>query len=271
LEGAAGLVDDYLQTQYRRITLGDLRMRREENAVHQTRVAVRRTRSTLRVFASFFDQDHASHLDHELAWYAEALGRVRDLDISRRRVENDLGAETDGLVDQHSAHQLLRLLETDRQQAWEEALAILAGRRYGALLRELDQWRVAAPWTVEPEPDVMRLLKKAKKKSDKRLERATSDPDAPDSPFHRARKAAKRTRYAAELVRPAVGKAAKRLAKEHEMRQDALGQLQDHVMIVAVLRDLADRQATTSKIAFVCGVLAQDHVRAKARVRSRLT
>ncbi len=269
LAGVARLVDDYLQTQYQRITLGDLRMRRGENAVHKTRVAVRRTRSTLRVFGSLFDEDRASRLDRELSWYAETLGRVRDLDIARRRIESDLALDPDGLIAEESAAGLLRILDSQRRAAWEAVQSTLEGRRYGALLHQLDEWRCEAPWLGGAGADVTVFVKRAQKKSDKRLSRATTDASAPDSDFHRARKAAKRTRYAAELAQPQMGKRAKRIVKAHEKQQEVLGELQDHVMVIATLRDIADSRPTSSRIGFVCGILAQRHVEAKVEARRR--
>jgi CHAD domain-containing protein len=269
LSGLAGLVDDYLQTQYRRITLGDLRMRRGENAVHKTRVAVRRTRSTLRTFGALFDPDRSGRLDRDLAWYAEALGRVRDLDIVRRHVADDLDRDQDDPISREAGDRLLRMIDSERQQAWDETQVILSGRRYGSLLRQLDDWRREAPWVADDDTDVETFVKKAEKKSRKRLARATSRADAPDTSFHRARKAAKRTRYAAELARPAWGKPAKRVAQVHEKRQDALGEVQDHVMIVDALRSVASARATPSKVGFTCGMLAERHLRAKADARAR--
>ena len=45
--------------------------------MHQTRVAARRLRSTLREFDDVVDADPAEELNSELAWYAELLGQVR--------------------------------------------------------------------------------------------------------------------------------------------------------------------------------------------------
>jgi len=112
-------------------------------------------------------------------------------------------------------------------------------------------------------------VEKAEQKSDKRLARATSRKGAPDSAFHRARKAAKRTRYAAELAEPLLGKRAKRTAKKHEKRQDALGVVQDQVMVIEALQGVAAARSTPSKVGFVCGVLAERHRRAKTDARKR--
>ena len=66
----------YLDEQYDVIRAGDLALRRDQeamrdtDAIHQTRVATRRYRSALRVFAKRLDRDRAAALDAELKWYA---------------------------------------------------------------------------------------------------------------------------------------------------------------------------------------------------------
>jgi CHAD domain-containing protein len=274
LSGLAGLVDDYLQTQYDRLSWGDLRMRRGENVVHKTRVAVRRTRSTLRIFAPLFDPRRAADLDRELSWYAEVLGRVRDLDVARRRVEQDLRGDTDRFVAEETANSLLRILDREREQARQHLMSVLDGRRYGALLHELHAWRCQAPMTsaaAADAEDVEEYLRRARKKSDKRRRRAEgTDDENAGAAFHRARKAVKRARYAAELAHPVLGKPAKKLARSYEKQQDALGELQDHVLLISLLRSLPTRRGASAEVGFACGLLVDRHVRAQAEVRRAL-
>jgi hypothetical protein len=52
-----------LGAQYAALIAGDLALRRGQDAIHDTRVATRRYRSVLRVFADLFDPDHATTLD----------------------------------------------------------------------------------------------------------------------------------------------------------------------------------------------------------------
>ena len=209
------------------------------------RVAVRRTRSTLRIFGPLFDRGRAAFLDRELRWYAETLGRVRDLDVARRRIEDDLAGHADRLVSEDAAASLLRILDREREEAREHLGTSLDGRRYGALLKELHTWRCGPPLTKSADAaaeDVGRYLRRARKKADKRRRRAEeADDESAGAAFHRARKAAKRARYAAELARPALGRSAKKLARTYEKQQDALGELQDHVMLISLLGTLSSR------------------------------
>lgn len=272
LPGVGGVVDSYLHKQYERVAWGDLRLRRDENVVHKTRVAVRRIRSTLRIFAPLFDT-RVAHLDAELSWYADVLGRVRDLAVLRRTVEDDLASDPDLVAGPEAAGGLRHVLEEESRRAWAELRTVLDSARYLDLLREIDRWRLQAPMTPDAEAGakrVERFLRRAEKKSDRRLERAAAaHGDKVDTALHRARKAAKRTRYAAELALPKLGKPAKRIAKAHERRQDALGEVQDHAMTVAALRELAATKDITAEVAFLCGALAQRHADEKVGARSR--
>ena len=269
LSGLTELVDDYLQAQYDALAFGDLRMRRGENAVHKTRVAVRRVRSTLRVFGDIFDTERVASLDAELRWYAELLGAVRDLDVAGRHLVEDLQGVRE-LVPDRAAKTLLGWVGRERNQAWARLQAVLNGRRYGVLMRELAAWRREPPWAANFDNDpaaVRTFVKRARTKSDKRLRQAErADPDTVDEAFHRARKAAKRTRYAAELARPYLGKKAKKVARKHEERQEELGVRQDHRMLLALLLRLAGQEPTEPEPAFACGVLAEHH---RAALRQR--
>jgi CHAD domain-containing protein len=266
LTGLAGLVNDYLQTQYERIALGDLRLRQGDNAIHKTRVAVRRTRSTLRIFKDVFDDDRRRMLDAELSWYAEVLGTVRDLDSIRRRLSKvDLDISSDGL------EAFDRALVKRREAGWQEVGRVLAGRRYQSLLRELELWRTDPPWTEAGQArraEVSAYVGRAEKKSLKRLRQAKDS--GSDDDMHRARKATKRTRYAAELAAPKLGKPAKRLAKSNERMQDELGAVQDAVMTSALLADIAVEPRSNGRRGFACGVLYAAELDARQTARSRV-
>ena len=82
---ARDLIGTYLAEQCTVIIDSEAQLRAGEDVVHTTRVAVRRLRSTIRVFAELFDSDEAADLESELVWWATLLGEVRDLDILAAR------------------------------------------------------------------------------------------------------------------------------------------------------------------------------------------
>jgi CHAD domain-containing protein len=101
-----------------------------------------------------------------------------------------------------------------------------------------------------------------------RMDRALALPEGEerDRAMHDARKAAKRARYAAEVARPALGKAAKRFGKRMKAVQSVLGDHQDSVVAREALRELAVRAHAAGETTFVWGLL---HGREEARAAAR--
>jgi CHAD domain-containing protein len=92
----------------------------------------------------------------------------------------------------------------------------------------------------------------------KQLRRAVEalDDDPPDEELHAVRIRAKRCRYAAEAVAPAIGKAAKQFAAAVEGVQEVLGEHQDAVVAGQWLRTHAADGGGRVEGAFVAGELA---------------
>jgi CHAD domain-containing protein len=67
---------------------------RTADAVHDMRVATRRLRAALTLFAKALDLDFDEE-QMEIKRLGAALGRVRDLDVQIQRLEEALGDETD--------------------------------------------------------------------------------------------------------------------------------------------------------------------------------
>ena len=64
-------------------------------------------------------------------------------------------------------------------------------------------------------------------------------PGGDDEELHKARKAGKRARYAAELAHPVLGKKTKNSVKRYQDLQDILGDHQDGVVAADLLRRIA--------------------------------
>ncbi|MYV94292.1 CHAD domain-containing protein, partial [Streptomyces sp. SID1034] len=72
---------------------------------------------------------------------------------------------------------------------------------------------------------------------------------------HEARKAAKRTRYAAEAATPALGRPAKKFTRRVKALQSLLGDHQDSVVARDTLRLLAAQAHAAGESAFTWGLL----------------
>jgi CHAD domain-containing protein len=221
--------------------------------VHQGRVSTRRLRSDLRTFADLVETAWAESLRGELAWLADLLGGVRDLDVLGERLGkavNDLDTSF-----QPDGWRLLRHIARQRRRRYDELHAAMESDRYFDLLDRL----VAAaerPQLTElaakPAADVIVSLASAPfhrlAKAVKHLGRHASDEE-----LHRARIRAKWARYATEAVaryEPDAGALAAAVAE----LQGVLGDQHDAVVAEAWLREVVGL-AVTRRQAFVAGLL----------------
>ena len=224
-EGLPGVVVTYVRDQCAAVLVGDVRLRDDPTpeVVHDTRVGIRRLRSTLRLF------DHVvagppEGLDEDLKWMANLLSPIRDADILSHRVGE--------AVDDQARKEVERELATIRDAAKKEWQAAWDDPRYRGVMATLVRWYASVPVGDNVRVRPKKTLHKAKKKVRRRLAQAT---DAHG--LHQARKAAKRLRYAADLLEPAMPKAGK-VADEAKELQTTLGEHQDLAVAATFVREL---------------------------------
>jgi CHAD domain-containing protein len=269
----AGLVDAYMQTQYTAIFEGDLALRREINAVHRTRVAVRRLRSSVRTYGKLFEPEAAERLEAELVWIAGVLGAVRDLDILRERLNGEVAALPPEFVVGPVASRLESTLSSDRAAAYRQLRRAMNGRRYLAVLELLEQWRLEPPFTDAADARkraASSYVKKAERKMVKRLRRAL-EPGADDELLHKARKAEKRYRYACELAQSVLGGQTDEAIKRAKNLQKLLGEFQDAVVSAEALRRLGVPAGTAAgENGFTYGLLVAREWEVQRSVRDQV-
>jgi CHAD domain-containing protein len=234
------------------VRLGD-----DPEDVHQARVATRRIRSDLRTFRKVVDPAWDESLRTELKWLAGLLGEVRDDDVLLARLEGRV--EELASDDRAAGERVLDALRAERNAARAELLAGLRSARYVELIERLLAAARAVPAAddaVDLELDLGDLAVKPWKKLRDAVE--ALDDDSPDADLHEARIRAKRARYAAEAVAPAIGKSAKRFASKVADLQDVLGEHQDAVVAGQWLRDHVPTGPDATRAAFVAGLLAAE-------------
>jgi CHAD domain-containing protein len=235
-------------------------------------VATRRYRSALRVFAEIMDADRAAALDAELRWFAEVLGTARDRQVLREHLDAALAELPPELVLGPVAARIHTLVTTDLAAAEAKATEAMASARYFALLRELRAWHEQPPLRGDvPAAEAERFVCRSKRAVRRRLGHAAEAADR-DAAMHRVRKAAKRLRYAAELVEPELGGTARRQRKQAKRLQSELGQIQDHVVAAQFLLRAGRIAGTTpGENGFTFGLLYQrERAAADARIRCHL-
>ncbi|GGW28362.1 CYTH and CHAD domain-containing protein [Streptomyces xantholiticus] len=263
----------YVREQTDAIAAYDPGVRRDlPDAVHQMRVATRRLRSALRTFRKVLDRDVTQPVIDELKWLAGELGVARDQEVLAERLHGMVDAVPVTLLLGPVAARLRHWSVAGADEARRTAVAALDSDRYLALLDSLDALRADPPLLRAASGAPGAVLAKAVLKEYDRLaaraDRALSLPAGKerDLAMHDARKAAKRARYAAEVARPALGKAAKRFGKRMKAVQKVLGDHQDSVVAREALRELAIKAHAVGESAFVWGLLyGREEARAGAR------
>jgi CHAD domain-containing protein len=260
---------DYMTEQIDNVVDGDLGLRRGSDPIHDTRVAIRRLRSTLRVFGRFLADSAVADAEDELKWFAGLLGEVRDCQVQRRRFQVALGELPAELVLGPVANRISTDLHSDQLQARGRVTDAMNSQRYLSLLATLQAWRTDPP--IATSPGVGALKKRARRaaqKADRRLMAAIEAGD--DALLHRARKAAKRARYAAELL-VSAHKQAKKTVKHYKQIQRILGDHQDGVVAAGTLRRLAITAGTTDgENGFTYGLLYEREQQAAEDARRRV-
>lgn len=250
-----GLVAGYLDAQVDAIVRGDIELRRGYNAIHATRVGTRRYRSVLRILGPMFDPDRAAALNAELAWFADALGAVRDRDVLRAHLDEALAELPPELVMGPVAARIHQAIAAEEQEASVKLAALMRSKRYFALLAELSVWREQLPVVIdEPVERAAHYLGKAERKVAQRIAAAPQGAGR-DVALHGARKAAKRARYIAELSGPVMGKRARSVEKRMKKAQERLGLRQDCIVAAEFLRRLGAAAGAAGENGFTYGLL----------------
>jgi CHAD domain-containing protein len=252
----AEVVQAAIATSTLRLLVNDpgVRLGTDPEHVHQARVATRRLRSDLRTFRDVLDETWSEPIRAELKWLGGILGAVRDTEVLQDRLEGRLVDLPPSDVD--DGKQLLQKLAERREHDRVELLRDMRSDRYVDLLDQLVDASRAPKFAdallgVDADDDDSELSDFVRKPW-RKLRRAMQalGPDSTDHELHLARILAKRCRYAAEAVAPALGKEVRVFAKAVTELQDVLGEHQDAVVAGEWLRQ------NSAGAGFVAGELA---------------
>lgn len=257
-------VRDYLAAELHTLELSDLAVRRDApDSVHSMRKAARRLRSALQTYSGEIAVD--DDLVDELRWLGRRLSPSRDLEVQWERLADRVA---DIPVESHREATRARIDEyfsAASEAARLEAVDTLRSDRYVALLARLDSAiddLAPATEAVGARPKVARkeLLHAIESLSDKVSRRVAEVGDAEstaerDELMHRARKGAKRMRYAIEVIAPLHPKRSGRVLDRFDTFQDLLGEFQDSVVAREHLLHMLSEQGHTAETSFGLGIL----------------
>ena len=212
-------------------------------AVHQSRVALRRLRAALKLFGKLTRDDERAVLLAELKAAADGLGPARDLFVLAEQVA---GAATAAGID---AADLLAHLRAMQDKATQAARAMLADAPFQRLLLQVAAWIEGGEWRARASlPDNEARLSAAAANALSRLHRKLRDHGRKldrmsDEVRHRVRIDVKKLRYAHALLasqwrEPEPPAEQARLARDLAKLQNCLGRLNDMAVATRSRGDL---------------------------------
>ena len=255
------------------------RLGEDPEELHDMRVATRRLRAALALFAEVLPI-RAQVFREELGWLGRLLGAVRDLDVQQEGLAETATVTTgwspgDRPPDHDPLAELTALLERERDAARDAMLGGLDSVRYERLSRGLAAMVQQGPArrslaarvpAVIAMPDLVVVRHEAVAKAARRAKKSGVVPD-----FHRLRIRCKRLRYALEFGAEVYGGRTARFVRQLTALQDELGLMQDAEVASVQLADLATGEAhLPPATVFVMGGLAERHRRDVDRLLRRL-
>ncbi len=235
--------------------------------VHQLRVATRRLRAALELFAPILPARFAAEARADLAALGRAIGAVRDLDVLAlavaargRRLAPELRAGLGPL------EQALAARRAAAHDAMLEALDSARGRAVVAALTTFARGAPAARGVAlgALAPELVQPLVRALVRAGRRI-----DDRSPPEAVHRVRVRAKRLRYALETLRGLGGRRLARVLRRLERLQELLGEYQDAVTQAAWLRRWSEEADVPRLTLLATGALIDRLARRARRRRAR--
>jgi CHAD domain-containing protein len=215
--------------------------------VHDMRVATRRMRAALRVFADYLDADTFKPFVKMLRRTGRTLGAVRDLDVFREKAQHYL----DTLPDERKPELdlLLAAWQTEYQRARGELMELFDSDAYARVKTAFGKFLrtpgagAAATEMREGEPiahcvrDVLPIILLRGWAIVRAYDESVSTPDVPLTRLHQLRIASKGLRYTLEFFADVMNPKAQSLIEQTKQLQDHLGNLQDAVVACNILND----------------------------------
>ena len=270
----ATLVRAVLSTQLVRLRRCEAgaRLGDHDEALHDMRVAARRLRTALRLFAGVLPREGGTDpdpvtdpqvIDGSLRWLTTELGVVRDLDVQLERIREQRalagGMTADALAP------LARLLLARREEAHSVMVNGLDTPQLGQLYHSLEGLIAIGPErlpqrALEPAADLVPQMLQTQYRAFRRRARQLERGEAADAAaLHATRIRVKRLRYAAQFANGIDRERTTVLASALELAQDLLGLYQDAEIAIAQLRQIVrdDGDDLPGSTLFAMGELAQ--------------
>jgi inorganic triphosphatase YgiF len=198
----------------------------DAEALHQTRVGLRRLRACMSLFSDLIDGRDTTRIKQGLRWVGQLLGCARDIDVL---LEEDIHPE------------LRHPLEVERQRGHEGVVSALRSARFSRLTLDTLAWLECGAWTKAKTTSAAVLREKpvgehAAEELDRRYAKLVKSSrnlaGLSEDERHRVRIRAKKLRYGVEFF-AAMFKGDKNARRSHALLstlkelQTSLGELHD--------------------------------------------
>ena len=249
-----------------------LRSTQAPEALHQLRVAIRRLRSALSLFAPLSRTPRGNALNQELRWLGGELGEARDLDVFLAEV---VAPVEQAMIEKDKGFAALRQrFERQRTAAYQRALAAVESPRFTTLALDIAAWLDSGDWSAEVEdlhrarlgqpisPFAAEVLSRYE---DKALRRGKKFAHLSPSARHRLRIQIKKLRYATDFFQALYSaKKTRAFGVGLAQLQDDLGLLNDIAVAHSLLATTArtpngERGSAARDFAFAAGLIAGWH------------
>ena len=241
------------------------RLGEDPEELHDMRVATRRLRAALDLFAEVLPI-RTRNFRGELGWMAAVLGAVRDLDVQLEAQsamaqpgQAELWADLTALLTSEREAARAALLAALDSVRWERLVSGMAALVQQGPFRRSTATRLSALVAV---PDLICSRHVAVVKAARRAKRSGEAAD-----FHRLRIRCKRLRYSLEFGSELYDGRTSRYTRQLAKLQNQLGLMQDAEVAATRLADLATGDAHLSPATiFVMGGVAELHRQEMARL-----
>ncbi|TWT67645.1 CHAD domain protein [Posidoniimonas polymericola] len=226
-----------------RLELAAAGVDQDREHVHQLRVASRRTAAVLKTFQKVLPERRADRLSWSARISRRAAGPARDLDVFLIRLEQEnllpgLQGRLYALREEAQSDIVRAFVKLDggeqvRRQAAKLVARLPADHKQARRLSE----RSFADWAAE------RLRREAD-----RFGKSAPAAGAPVEELHAFRIAAKRLRYALEVLAAGIGMESSKAAySQLKKAQDRLGAINDHATWIVRLRDVIEQSRANER------------------------
>ena len=205
--------------------------RRDSEALHQMRIALRRLRAASSLFSDVVSDDRVAIIKAELKWLGSEFGPARDLDSFILEVLKPLRKQQ---ADEPGLISIGKMFARERLKSYRRAQDAVQSVRFRKLVIDTAEWIEAGPWNTSEDPlqrarrdlpiedhaseQLSRRRKKLRKRGDEIGELGPEQ-------LHKLRIQVKKARYAAEFFSGLYPR--KKALKRREHYLSPLKQLQN--------------------------------------------